>query len=123
MTRSVLSLLTVAASLAFTAPLSAQEKLPPDAKLTKIEAHPSSVALKHPYDYAQLLLTGVLDNGDRVDVTRMVTFETPAKVVKLNPTGLVRPVADGGGEIKASLAGKSVKVPVKVGGQKEPYEV
>src|SRR5262249_45065583 len=101
----------------------AQDKLPPDAKLVKIEAQPASVSLNHPYEYAQLVLTGVLENGDRLDVTRMVTFKSPAKVVKLGPTALVRPVADRGGAIKATLSGQSVSVPVKVAHQKEPYEV
>jgi hypothetical protein len=41
----------------------------------------------------------------------------------MNPTGLVRPTADGEGEIKFSLAGQSVAVPVTVTGQKDKYAV
>ena len=52
---------------------------------------PESITLKSPFEYAQLVLTGVLENGDRVDVTRMAAFETPAKIVKISPTALVRP--------------------------------
>jgi Protein of unknown function (DUF1553)/Protein of unknown function (DUF1549) len=115
--------LAVAAILAITASARAQEKLPPGAKLVKIEAQPTSVSLKHPYDYAQLVLTGVLENGDRLDVTRMAAFETPAKVVKISPTALVRPVADGSGEITAKLADKTVSIPVTVAHLKDNYEV
>src|SRR5262249_1848252 len=118
-----LAMFALAATFAFVAPARAQEQLPPGAKLARIEAQPASVSLGTPYEYAQLVLTGVLDNGDRVDVTRMVTFEAPAKVVKLSATGQVRPVADGDGEIKATLAGKSVSVPVKVAHLKDKHEV
>jgi hypothetical protein len=118
-----LAMFALAATLALAASARAQEQLPPGAKLAKIEAQPASVTLGTPYEYAQLVLTGVLDNGDRLDVTRMVTFEAPAKVVKLSATGQVRPVADGDGEIKASLAGQSVSVPVKVAHLKDKHEV
>src|SRR5262249_51157868 len=92
-------------------------------KLVKIEATPAAVTLKTPYAYTQLLFTGHLDNGDQVDVTRLVKVEVPAKVVKITARGVVRPVADGDGQLKVSLAGESIQVPVKVSGQKEKYEV
>jgi hypothetical protein len=101
----------------------ADEKLPDGAKLVKIEAHPASVALKTPFEYAQLILTGQLENGERIDVTRMAAIEKPEGVVKITPTGQVRPVADGDGQLKVSLAGQTVAVPVKVSGQKDKYPV
>ena len=56
-----------------------QEKLPPGTKLVKIEARPDKIELKHPFDYRQLLLTGILDNGDRIDLTRQAAFVFPEK--------------------------------------------
>ena len=79
--------------------------------------------MNHPYDYAQLVLTGVLDNGDRLDVTRMVSFQAPGKIAKIGPTALVRPVADGKGEIRATLSGKTIRIPIVVAHLKEKYEV
>src|SRR4051812_20077548 len=90
------------------------ESLPRGTKLVKLEAQPASLSLKTPYDYAQVLLTGVLDGGERIDVTRMAKVEAPAKLVKVSPTGLVRPAADGSGTLKFSLAGQSLSVPVTV---------
>src|SRR5262245_7912012 len=78
---------------------SSQESLPPGTKVTKIEVQPDKVELRSPFDYRQLLLTGVLDNGDRVDVTRMVKFEVPAGLVKVSERGQVRPIADGKADI------------------------
>ncbi|MFO0964814.1 MAG: DUF1553 domain-containing protein [Gemmataceae bacterium] len=101
---------------------SAQEKLPPGAKVTKLEFTPTSIELKHPFDYRQLLITATLDNGDRVDATRMAAFKTPAQV-KVSEQGLVRPAADGAGVLNFTVAGQPGAIPVKVSGQKEKYEV
>jgi hypothetical protein len=87
-----------------------------------LEAHPESVSLPNRYRYAQLLLTGVLADGQRLDVTRMAKIEAPA-CLTVSPTGLVRPAGDGEGELKATLGGQAVRVPVKVTGQREKYAV
>src|SRR3954466_218479 len=100
----------------------AQERLPAGRTVAKLEARPTAVTLKHAFDYTQLLLSATLDNGDVVDVTRRARLELPP-VVKVSPAGLVRPVGDGGGSIKVTVADKSMTVPVAVSGQKERYEV
>jgi hypothetical protein len=110
----------VLAAIAATA--SAQESLPPGAKVVRLEAAPAAVTLKHPYEYRQLLLTAVLDTGERLDATRMAQIDAPAAVM-ISPTRLVRPAADGKGELKASLGGQAVTVPVTVTGQKDKYVV
>src|SRR5579862_6084156 len=118
----------------FLASARAEEKLPEGAKLTKIEAQPANINLKNPFEYAQLILTGQLESGERIDVTRMAKIELPAAVVKVSATGQIRPVADGDGAVKATLAGQTVSVPLtftgtdtvwpaKVSGQKDKYEV
>jgi hypothetical protein len=115
--------------LAFTAsPVRAEhgpavEKLPPGAKVVRVEAWPASVALKNRFDYRQLLLTAHLESGDRVDVTRLAKAEVPANLVTLSATGTVRPVGDGSGQLKFIVAGQSAVVPVTVTGQKEAYAV
>ena len=77
--------LSVAATLTTAArtqtPAAENEKLPPGAKLVRIEAAPARIALKGPFDYAQLLLTGVLAGGERMDVTRLARLEVPARDV------------------------------------------
>ncbi len=109
--------------LALAAPAPAQEKLPPGAKLVRLEAFPTAVSLKNPYAYSQLVVTGRLSTGEPVDVTRMVQVDRPASLVQVSPTGLIRPVADGSGQLKLTLAGQTLTLPVTVSGQKTPYEV
>lgn len=101
----------------------APEKLPDGRSLVRIEVTPASVELKTPYDYRQLLVTGELDSGERVDVTRLVQAEVPEAIVSVSPTGQVRPKADGNGEIKFSLNGQTAAVQVAVSGLKDPYAV
>src|SRR5262249_51359253 len=86
--------------LLLAAPALAQEKLPPGAKVAKVEVRPDKIELKHAFDYRQLLVTGILENGDRIDLTRMAQFTVPDKVVKISERGLLRPVADGQGALK-----------------------
>src|SRR5207244_1819043 len=96
---------------------SEKEVLPPGMKVMKLEARPSALALKTPYDYAQVLLTGVLEGGEKIDVTRVAKVEAPLKVVSVAPTGLVRPTGDGTGDLKFTVAGQSLSIPVVVTGQ------
>jgi hypothetical protein len=101
----------------------AQEQMPAKAKVVRLEAFPKEIVFKAPFESRQLLLTGHLDGGDRIDVTRMARLEPPAKLVTVSSTGLIRPVADGGGELTCVVAGQTIKVPVRVSGQKEKYAV
>ncbi|MGE0608449.1 MAG: DUF1549 and DUF1553 domain-containing protein [Pirellulales bacterium] len=121
--KSIMRYLLAAAALFAGSSAFAVEQLPVGAKLVKVEARPSAIDLKHRYDYAQLLLTGTLENGEQLDVTRMAQVETSTSAVSLSPAMLVRPTSDGAGEIKASLAGLSLVVPVTVSGQTADYPV
>jgi hypothetical protein len=103
---------------------SAAESLPPGTKLAKIEAYPPTVELASKFAYRQLLLTGVTDEGARIDVTRLAGLTSPgqaANVVAVSSNRLVRAAADGSGELKFELAGQSVSVPVKVSGAASDY--
>jgi hypothetical protein len=70
-----------------------------------------------------VLLTGVLESGERIDVTRLAKVETPTSVVSVSNHGLVRPSSDGKGELRFSVEGQSASVPVQVTGQKAKYDV
>jgi hypothetical protein len=105
------------------ASLRAEEKLPPGSKLIRLEARPAAIDLKNPYAFSQLLLTGQLESGEQIDVTRMAQVEKPANLVQVSATGLVRPQSDGNGQLKFTLAGQTIAVPIQVSGQKEKYDV
>ncbi len=97
-----------------------QEKLPPGAKVVRLEVFPRQVELPHRFAYRQLLVTAHLADGTSADATRLVKVEAPL-FVQVSPTGVVRPQEDGQGTITLWLQDQQVQVPVKVTGQKEPY--
>jgi hypothetical protein len=99
------------------------EALPPGAKIVKLEAYPPRLELKTPFEYSQLLLTAHLAGGEQMDVTRLARIEAPAQLVRVSATGVVRPIADGNCELKISLQGQTLALPVAVKGQKENYKV
>jgi uncharacterized protein DUF1549/uncharacterized protein DUF1553/Big-like domain-containing protein len=99
------------------------EALPPGAKIVKLEAHPQQLELKTPFEYSQLVLTAHLAGGEQIDVTRLAKIEAPAQLVRINATGVVRPVADGNGALKISLQDQTLTLPIVVKGQKENYKV
>jgi hypothetical protein len=101
----------------------AEEKLPPGSQVVRVEAYPAKLTLKHPYDYRQLLLTGYLATGERVDVTRLARPSGESNLIRLGPEGLARPVAEGNGELRLTVAGQAVTVAVEVSGQRSPYKV
>jgi hypothetical protein len=101
----------------------AHEKLPDGAKIVRLEAQPPSIVLKSPFEYRQLLITGYLESGERIDVTRIVQISKNSCPGVISPRGIIRPEKDGTGSLKLTLADQSVTVPVTVSGQKQQPEV
>jgi WD40 repeat protein/mono/diheme cytochrome c family protein len=99
------------------------ETLPEGTKLVSLRAQPEAITLGNKFAYVQLLVTGTLDTGDPVDVTRMVEARLSAPVVEVGRSGLVRPRADGKATLTLSLAGQKVEVPVSVAGMGEELRV
>jgi hypothetical protein len=99
----------------------AEGKLPPGAKIARVEAFPDKIELTSPYQYRQVILTGITESGEKFDVSRLASFSAPPQA-SVSETGVVRPVADGNGEVKATVEGKSVAIPVTVKDAKKPTE-
>src|SRR4051794_24782312 len=85
--------------LTCTLAFSQEESLPAGLKVTSIEARPAVVELKHKFDYRQLLITGKLQSGETVDLTRMAKASQESSAVSITPDGLVRAKADGGDKL------------------------
>src|SRR5262245_56509826 len=102
----------VAIALVFALPgfSPAQEKLPDGAKVTRLDVRPAKIELNGPFAYGQLLVTATLDNGETADVTRISKVEAPKFATAT--AGLVRPTADGNGDITVSLGGQSAKISI-----------
>ncbi len=108
---------------AATTTASTVEAVPPSLAIVKLEANPASIELVNRFDYRQVLLTGITEAGDRVDVTRIAKLESAgdSKFAEVSASGLVRAAADGGGAIKYTVGDSSVEIPVKVTGYGADY--
>ena len=101
----------------------AAEQIPPAMKVVRLEAFPSSIELGNKFAYRQLLITGISDAGERIDVTRIAKIEPASQIVTISATGLVRPVLDGTTELHVSRAGQAITLPVKVSNLEADYAV
>lgn len=96
-----------------------QESLPKDAKVVALEVEPNSIALSRWTDSAQILVTARLANGEAIDVTRLAKLELSGfskSAASVSTSGVVLPKANGSVTVKATLAGKTATVSVKVTG-------
>lgn len=71
---------------------------PPADQITSISVFPNEIDLNSPYAYCQIVVTAETTSGDLIDVTRHCQYEAP-RFAKINAAGLVRPLADGEGNI------------------------
>jgi hypothetical protein len=99
------------------------EKLPEGLKVVAIEVRPAAVELKHKFDYRQLLISGKLETGEIVDLTRMATPSQSGAATTVSSDGLVRAKADGTDQVRYTYAGLSASVPVTVSGVTAPHTV
>ena len=71
-----------------------------------LEVQPAAIQLTSRFAYAQLLVTGTLDSGETIDVTRMVEPTLSAAIAEVSRSGLVRPRADGKATLRSALGGQ-----------------
>ena len=112
MTRALSLLLVLALTLpAFTA--EPTEQLPASARVSLLTVHPTAIELTGPFAYSQLVVTAQLEDGNKLDASRIAVITAP-KFVRVSAAAQVRPIEDGSGGLTISLAGKTVEVPVTV---------
>lgn len=123
--KSFASRICLAAIVACSAIVTArgEEKLPEGAKVVAIEVTPADVSLTSPYAYAQLLVTAVLEGGERIDATRLAAIKSTTELVAITPTGVLRPTGDGDSQLTVSVGGQEATVNVKAAGTSADYRV
>ena len=92
------------------------ESLPKGFSLSKIIIEPKQIELTGSSDYTQILITALLNNGARADVTRMVKITTKGSIAAASPRGKITPIKDGKGILVAEINGLKADVPITVKG-------
>ncbi len=96
--------------------LAVKEELPAGAKVAALDVSPAQVRLQGCYDAVQVLVTARLADGTVVDATRLARFELAGQVAAATAQGRIDPLGNGRAELRVSLAGATVRVPVEVAG-------
>lgn len=107
---------TLSAAFAAAADNPSPGNLPAELKIVGLEVRPAQFELSQPFDYRQLLVSGKLDTGESVDLTRHAQASVASPCVTISSDGLVRPKADGESQIEFKFRGLSAQASVKVSG-------
>jgi hypothetical protein len=99
------------------------ERLPDGLHVVALSVHPERIELNHRFAYRQVLLTGHLETGETVDLTRMATFRLPEALARISPAGIIQPAGDGSGSLQIEVADQSASIPVEVQGMGESRAV
>ncbi|WP_437228690.1 DUF1549 domain-containing protein [Planctomicrobium sp. SH661] len=94
--------------------LTGTESLPTGAVVTSLEVTPPSISLSGPYDSVQVLVTGVLQSGDRIDLTRLASLEIKDQSAVVSPLGRVFPRDDGTANLQITFESLQAAIPVEV---------
>ncbi len=87
--------------------------LPKPAEIQALELHPTKITLKGMDDAKQIIVTARLNDQRLQDLSGDVTYAVAdSKVVRVNESGRVIPVANGATEITVTFGDKSLKLPV-----------
>ena len=101
----------------------AAEKIPAGLTLESLEINPARVELQQKSDVAQLLITGWLESGEQIDVTRMVKLVDQPAFVEVTEQRAIRPLADGQQQLRFEINGLSAEVDVEVKGMDTEREI
>ena len=93
-----------------------EESLPDGLKIQRITVWPETVELTAPFTYRQLLITGELESGETVDLTRVATLATQPKTVEISSGRKLSLKANGEETLTFRHGQHEVTVPVKVTG-------
>jgi WD40 repeat protein len=98
-----------------------REALPGGAKIVALEVLPKEIRFSRPHEYAQVVVTGKLESGESIDVTRIAEGKLSGEVAELSPAGLVQPKADGEAKAVFTLGGQTASATLAVTGMKEEF--
>jgi hypothetical protein len=89
-----------------------------------LHVSPAAVVLDSPEASQQLLVSAADPSGRSIDLSRQATYQiVPPSLATIEPTGFVRPLAEGRGEIVVTHEKEQLRVPLEVKGQANPAPV
>ena len=90
-------------------------------EIISLSLEPGEIVFDKSKQYVQLLVTAVLKQGGKSDVTRQVLAEAAGGLLEVTSRGRVQPIRDGEGMLSVSLGNHKAEAKVTVTNVKEPY--
>ena len=91
-----------------------KERVPEGLVLKSMSIWPEKIELQNQFAKSQLLITGQLETGERVDLTRLAKLTSASEHVKVTDAKLVRPVSPGTASLSFKFENLEASVPVTV---------
>jgi hypothetical protein len=87
---------------------------PPIPSVLALKLEPDSLTLKDARDERRVLVKGVVDGDQFIDLTSDAKLKATSAAVEIDAQGYIRPKSKGSTEVVISAAGKQIKLPVTV---------
>ncbi len=97
------------------------DRIPEGTRVTSLSMEPGSIVLKSPEDYNQILVTGILNTGTKVDLTRMVDWSFNRPIAMVEKRGIIWPRAEGRATLTVSFGGKKATAKVEISGLEKTF--
>ncbi len=79
-----------------------------------LEVYPTDVTLSSIRDSRRMIVTGVTDDGQKIDVSSKATVSTSSPICSVGDDGYIAPVMAGDGAIVVEAVGLKIEVPIHV---------
>ncbi|HEU0008822.1 MAG TPA: DUF1549 and DUF1553 domain-containing protein, partial [Verrucomicrobiae bacterium] len=89
---------------------------PPLPAIQSLKLEPASLTLRDARDERRVLVLGVVEGGQSVDLTEQASFKSEGASIEVGEKGYLRPKAKGEAAVLVSAAGKEAKLAVNVEG-------
>ena len=91
-------------------------------RLTRLSISPSVISLRGPHSYNQLIVTGTLQSGEVVDLTRLVRWVVTRPIAEVGERGIIRPLSAGRTAVTAHFLGLRTTASVEVKDLRDDYD-
>ena len=95
---------------------------PAPPSIAGIEVRPARIELSHRFDSVQLVVSGRVNDRERIDVTRAAAWDGAGDLLEIDARGHVTPRRDGDGELVVRVGDHRASIPVRVTGASDPYD-
>ncbi|MBI3667572.1 MAG: DUF1549 domain-containing protein, partial [Acidobacteria bacterium] len=89
-------------------------------RLVKLEVQPAKLDLSAPGEGRRVLVTGITQNGERVDLTSAAQLQPAGDIVRIEKDGYLYPAKEGETKLAISAGGQTAELPVTVSGLSKP---